>query len=241
MNKLDLSGRVAIVTGGARGIGLAVARRMVASGASVSIWDMDPAKAEESRAALAADGTVTAQVLDLSDELAVAEATAKTLASHGRIDILVNNAGITGGNAPSWEIPVAQWRRVMEVNLNAPFIVASAVMPHMIANGWGRVVNIASVAGKEGNPGQAAYSAAKAGVIALTKSLGKELARTDIRILVAFGLLLTTFTLNVSAIRTRGDAQTDLQRRIAGAVADASQPADLVLVPDGLQELYLPY
>ena len=98
MNKLDLAGRVAVVTGGARGIGLAVARRMVASGAAVSIWDMDPAKAEESRVALAADGTVSAQVLDLSDELAVAEATAKTLAAHGKVDILVNNAGITGGN-----------------------------------------------------------------------------------------------------------------------------------------------
>jgi len=180
MNKLDLAGRVAIVTGGARGIGLAVARRMVASGAAVSIWDADGAKAEESRAALAADGSVSAQVLDLSDEIAVAEATAKTIDAHGKIDILVNNAGITGGNAPSWEIPVAQWRRVMEVNLNAPFIVASAVVPHLLANGWGRVVNVASVAGKEGNPNAAHYSASKAGLIGYTKSLAKELAAKNV-------------------------------------------------------------
>jgi 3-oxoacyl-[acyl-carrier protein] reductase len=180
MNKLDLAGRVAIVTGGARGIGLAVARRMVASGAAVSIWDMDPAKAEESRAALAADGAVSAQVLDLTDEAAVAEATTQTLAEHGKVDILVNNAGITGGNMPSWEIPVAQWRRVMDVNLNAPFIVASAVVPHLLGNGWGRVVNVASVAGKEGNPNAAHYSASKAGLIGYTKSLAKELAQKNV-------------------------------------------------------------
>jgi 3-oxoacyl-[acyl-carrier protein] reductase len=180
VNKLDLAGRVAIVTGGARGIGLAVARRMVASGAAVSIWDMDAAKAEESRAALAADGSVTAEVLDLSDEVAVAEATRRTVAAHGKLDILVNNAGITGGNAPSWEIPVAQWRRVVEVNLNAPFIVASAVVPHLLKNGWGRVVNVASVAGKEGNPNAAHYSASKAGLIGYTKSLAKELAQKGV-------------------------------------------------------------
>ncbi len=180
MNRLDLQGRVAIVTGGARGIGLATARRMVASGAAVSIWDLDPAKAEESRAALAADGTVTTQVLDLTDEIAVAEAAEKTRAAHGKIDILVNNAGITGGNRPSWELPVPEWRRVIEVNLNAPFIVASAVVPHLIANGWGRVVNVASVAGKEGNPNAAHYSASKAGLIGYTKSLAKELAQKGV-------------------------------------------------------------
>jgi len=176
MNKLDMQGRVAIVTGGARGIGLAVARRMVASGAAVSIWDADPAKTEESRAALAAEGRVTAEVLDLTDEVAVAEATAKTAAAHGKIDVLVNNAGITGGNMPVTEIPPEQWRRVMEVNLTAPFLVARAVVPHLVASGWGRVVNVASVAGKEGNPNAAHYSASKAGLIGLTKSLAKELA-----------------------------------------------------------------
>lgn len=180
MNKLDLAGRVAIVTGGARGIGLAVARRMVASGAEVAIWDMDAAKAEESRAALAADGTVSAHVLDLTDEVALEEAAAKTLAAHRKIDILVNNAGITGGNMPSWEIPPAQWRRVVEVNLTAPFLVARVVVPHLLANGWGRVVNVASVAGKEGNPNAAHYSASKAGLIGLTKSLAKELAQRNV-------------------------------------------------------------
>jgi len=180
MNRLDLSGRVAVVTGGARGIGLAVARRMVASGASVSIWDMDPAKTEESRAALAADGTVSAQVLDLTDETAVAMAATQTIAEHGKVDILVNNAGITGGNMPSWEIPVAQWRRVLDVNLNAPFIVASAIVPHLLSNGWGRVVNVASIAGKEGNPNAAHYSASKAGLIGYTKSLAKELAQRNV-------------------------------------------------------------
>ena len=180
MNRLDLSGRVAVVTGGARGIGLAVARRMVASGASVSIWDMDPAKTEESRAALAADGTVSAQVLDLTDETAVAMAATQTIAEHSKVDILVNNAGITGGNMPSWEIPVAQWRRVLDVNLNAPFIVASAIVPHLLSNGWGRVVNVASIAGKEGNPNAAHYSASKAGLIGYTKSLAKELAQRNV-------------------------------------------------------------
>ncbi|MGG5808714.1 SDR family NAD(P)-dependent oxidoreductase [Falsiroseomonas sp. CW058] len=180
MNRLDLAGRVAIVTGGARGIGLAVARRMVVSGASVSIWDLDPAAAEESRAALAADGTVTAEVLDLTDEMAVADAARRTAAAHGKIDILVNNAGITGGNMPSWEIPAEQWRRVIDVNLNAPFIVASAVVPHLLANGWGRIVNVASVAGKEGNPNAAHYSASKAGLIGYTKSLAKELAQRNV-------------------------------------------------------------
>jgi 3-oxoacyl-[acyl-carrier protein] reductase len=176
MNKLDLQGRVAIITGGARGIGLAVARRMVASGAAVSIWDMDPARTEESRAALAAEGRVSAEVLDLTDEAAVAEAVAKTVAAHGHIDILVNNAGITGGNMPVTDIPPEQWRRVIEVNLTAPFLVAQAVVPQLVKNGWGRVVNVASVAGKEGNPNAAHYSASKAGLIGLTKSLGKELA-----------------------------------------------------------------
>jgi 3-oxoacyl-[acyl-carrier protein] reductase len=180
MNKLDLQGRVAIVTGGARGIGLAVARRMVASGAAVAIWDADPARAEESRAALGAEGRVTAEILDLTDEVAVAEATTSTLAAHGKIDILVNNAGITGGNMPVTEIPAAQWRRVVEVNLTAPFLVAQAVVPHLVANGWGRVVNVASVAGKEGNPNAAHYSASKAGLIGLTKSLGKELSRAGV-------------------------------------------------------------
>jgi 3-oxoacyl-[acyl-carrier protein] reductase len=182
MNRLDLAGRVAVVTGGARGIGLAVAERALASGAAVALWDLDAAKLEESRAALAGGpGTVSTHTLDLTDEAAVAAATQATLAAHGgRIDILVNNAGITGGNAPTWQIAPADWRRVIEVNLIAPFLVSRAVVPGMIRAGYGRVVNIASVAGKEGNPNASHYSASKAGLIGLTKSLGKELANSGV-------------------------------------------------------------
>lgn len=187
MNRYDLSGRVAIVTGGARGIGFACARRFLASGAAgVALWDLDDAKLEEARAALSAEGgdgggRVTTHVLDVTDAAATEGAARETLSAHGgRIDILVNNAGITGGNVPTWEIPPEQWRRVIEVNLTAPYLVARAVVPHMVAAGYGRVVNIASVAGKEGNPNAAHYSASKAGLIGLTKSLGKELAQRGV-------------------------------------------------------------
>ncbi len=177
MNRLDLAGRVAVVTGGARGIGLAIARRAVESGATVAIWDMDAAAGAQAAASL---GRASAHALDLTDEAAIGGALAATLAAHRRIDILVNNAGITGGNAPSWELPTAEWRRVIEVNLIAPYLVARAVVPGMIAAGYGRVVNIASIAGKEGNPNASHYSASKAGLIGFTKSLGKELAKTGV-------------------------------------------------------------
>ncbi len=177
MNRIDLAGRVAIVTGAARGIGLAIARRAVESGASVAVWDMDRSAAEAAAASL---GRASAHVLDLTDEAAIGAAQAATLATHGRIDILVNNAGITGGNAPAWELPAAEWKRVVEVNLIAPFLVTRAVVPGMIAAGYGRVVNIASIAGKEGNPNASHYSASKAGLIGFTKSLGKELAKTGV-------------------------------------------------------------
>jgi 3-oxoacyl-[acyl-carrier protein] reductase len=176
MNQIDLQGRTAVITGGAQGIGHATARRMLASGASVALWDINAAQLDAARAALAGAGTVSTAVVELSDEAAVAGATAATLATHGRIDILVNNAGITGGNAPTWELAPEVWRRVIEVNLVAPYLVCRAVVPHMIAAGYGRIVNISSVAGKEGNPNASHYSASKAGVIALTRSLAKELA-----------------------------------------------------------------
>ncbi len=173
MNEIDLAGRVAVVTGGARGIGLALAQRAVASGATVVLWDRDADRLAQAVATLPGASSVT---LDLTDEAAVRDAVARTEAAQGRIDILVNNAGITGGNAPTWDLPVVEWRRVIEVNLIAPYLVSAAVLPGMIARGYGRVVNIASVAGKEGNPNASHYSASKAGLIALTKSLGKELA-----------------------------------------------------------------
>ncbi|MBR0655021.1 SDR family NAD(P)-dependent oxidoreductase [Plastoroseomonas arctica] len=177
MNQIDLAGRVAIITGGARGIGYAIAERAAASGAALALWDMDAAKLAETKAMLEGKGaTVSSHALDLTDQNAVDAAAAATLQHHGRCDILVNNAGITGGNAPTWDLPVAEWRRVIEVNLIAPYLVCRAVIPAMIASGYGRVVNIASVAGKEGNPNASHYSASKAGLIGLTKSLGKELA-----------------------------------------------------------------
>lgn len=177
MNQLDLQGRVAVVTGGARGIGLAVAQRLAASGAAVALWDMDAAKCAEVSPALPGSSV---HILDLTDEAAVRSAAHATEAEHGRVDILVNNAGITGGNAPTWELPAAEWRRVIEVNLIAPYLVAAALVPGMKARGYGRVVNVASVAGKEGNPNASHYSASKAGLIGLTKSLGKELAATGV-------------------------------------------------------------
>jgi 3-oxoacyl-[acyl-carrier protein] reductase len=189
MNRIDLNGRVAVVTGGAQGIGYAIAERMLASGARVVLWDVDGARNDAAVAALGASsvtsssgrgGPVRALAVELTDDAAVAAATARTLAGEGRIDILVNNAGITGGNAVTWELEPAVWRRVIEVNLVAPYLVCRHVVPAMLASGYGRIVNIASVAGKEGNPNASHYSASKAGLIALTKSLGKELATRGI-------------------------------------------------------------
>jgi NAD(P)-dependent dehydrogenase (short-subunit alcohol dehydrogenase family) len=176
----DMKGRVAIITGGARGIGYAAAERMLALGASVALWDIDAARLAESVAALGKLGTVTSDVVQLADEASVAAATKAVVARHGRIDILVNNAGITGGNAKLWELDPKVWRQVVDVNLIGPFLTCHAIVPEMLKNGYGRIVNIASIAGKEGNPNASHYSASKAGLIGLTKSLGKELATSGI-------------------------------------------------------------
>ena len=182
MNAIDLSGRVAVITGGARGIGFATAERLLRSGAKVAIWDIDGARAKQSAKELAALGTVSAHVVELTDESAITHALADTLAIHSRLDIVVNSAGITGGNGLTWELDPKVWRQVLEVNLYAPYLVCRAVVPHMIAAGYGRIVNIASIAGKEGNPTASHYSASKAGLIGLTKSLGKELAQKNIMV-----------------------------------------------------------
>jgi 3-oxoacyl-[acyl-carrier protein] reductase len=180
MNQIDLAGRVAVVTGGAQGIGYAIAQRMLRSGATAVLWDRDAAQLAGAKETLSALGPVDTHAVELTSESAVAAAAQAAVAAHGHVDILVNNAGITGGNAATWELAPAVWREVVEVNLVAPYLTCRAVVPHMVQRGWGRIVNIASVAGKEGNPNASHYSASKAGLIALTKSLGKELAQKGV-------------------------------------------------------------
>jgi NAD(P)-dependent dehydrogenase (short-subunit alcohol dehydrogenase family) len=164
MNQLDFKGRTAVVTGGLIGIGAAIAQRLEASGAKVRIWDVG-------------DNT---DPVNVADQKAVERATTKALAELGRIDVLVNNAGIAGPTAPVVDYPVEDWKRVLDIDLTGPFLCCRAVVPHMVKAGYGRIVNIASVAGKEGNPNAAAYAAAKGGLIAFTKALGKELAKTGV-------------------------------------------------------------
>jgi 3-oxoacyl-[acyl-carrier protein] reductase len=164
MNQLDLKGRTAVVTGGLIGIGAAIVKRLEASGAKVRIWDVG-----------AKDDPV-----DVTDQKSIERATVKAVADLGRIDILVNNAGIAGPTFPVVDYPVADWNKVIDVDLNGPFLCCRAVVPHMVKAGYGRIVNIASIAGKEGNPNAAAYAAAKGGLIAFTKALGKELAKTGV-------------------------------------------------------------
>ena len=180
MNRIDLNERTMVVTGGARGIGYAVAQRALRSGATVALWDIDGERIERARRELAELGNVSAAVVELTDEGSVDAAVTQTLEAHGSIDILINCAGITGGNGTTWELAPDVWRRVIDVNLIGPYLTCRAVVPHMIRQGYGRIVNIASVAGKEGNPNASHYSASKAGLIGLTKSLGKELARHNV-------------------------------------------------------------
>jgi len=163
MNQLDLKGRTAIVTGGLIGIGAAIVERLEASGAKVAVWDVNDA-----------DKT------DVTDPAAIRRALDKTLKQLGRIDILVNNAGIAGPTMPVVDYPIDQWKKVIDIDLTGPFLCCRAVVPHMVKAGYGRIVNIASVAGKEGNPNAAAYAAAKGGLIAFTKALGKELAQSGV-------------------------------------------------------------
>ncbi|MEM7507934.1 MAG: SDR family NAD(P)-dependent oxidoreductase [Pseudomonadota bacterium] len=181
MNKIDLEGRKAIVTGGAQGIGRAIAERFIASGAFVTIWDVDRALSEQTVAELGEDKCSHISV-DLTDWDAVRSAAARSHAEMGRVDILVNNAGIAGANATIADTEPEEWRKVIDLDLNGVFYGCKAIVPMMVEQGYGRIVNTASIAGKEGNPNAAHYSAAKAGVIALTKSLGKETAAHDIAV-----------------------------------------------------------
>lgn len=180
MNKIDLHGRVAVITGGARGIGYAIAERMIVSGAIVILWDIDSAQLKKAEQHLSVSGKVSVNVVELTDQQSVQEATTDVVKHFGKIDILVNNAGITGSNGFTWEIEPDVWRRVIEVNLIAPYLTCRTIVPHMITNGYGRIINVASIAGKEGNPRASHYSASKAGLICLTKSLGKELATKNV-------------------------------------------------------------
>ncbi len=182
MNQIDLNDRCAVITGGAQGIGRAIAERFLVSGAAVSLWDTNSQLLEQATNEMRSAGSVHTACVDITDFAAVQtayEAAAKAL---GRIDILIANAGITGPNQTVWEYPPEAWRQVLDVCLNGTFLCAKAVIPGMIRQNYGRIVNVASVAGKEGNPNASAYSAAKAGVIALTKSLGKELANYNIAV-----------------------------------------------------------
>ncbi|WP_395676077.1 SDR family NAD(P)-dependent oxidoreductase [Inquilinus sp.] len=174
MNRIDLDGKLAVVTGGAQGIGRAVAERFIASGARVVLWDRDQALVEATAKAIGATGVA----IDVTDAAAIAAA----VEAQGQIDILINNAGIAGPSVKTWDYPIDTWRQVIELDLNAVYYCCRAVVPGMIARGYGRIVNVSSIAGKEGNPNASAYSAAKSGVIALTKSLGKELAGQDIAV-----------------------------------------------------------
>lgn len=182
MNQIDLKHRHAVITGGGQGIGLSIATRFLSSGASVSLWDRDAAVLDQACKQLDGNGSVATQVLDVSDPdsvLAAAEAAAE---KHGHIDILVANAGISGPNHPTWEYPIDTWKQIIDINLTGVFLCCRAIVPYMLRQNYGRIVNVASIAGKEGNPNASAYSASKAGVIAFTKSLGKETAGSNIAV-----------------------------------------------------------
>jgi 3-oxoacyl-[acyl-carrier protein] reductase len=180
MNQLDLAGRHAVITGGATGLGFAIAQRMLASGGSVTLWDRDEAAAAKACAQLGAQAQWVA--VDVGSHASVVAATQQTLSRSPAVDALVNSAGITGPNTKVWDYPVDAWAQVMQVNLNGLFYCCRELVPHMRSRNYGRIVNIASVAGKDGNPNASAYSASKAAVIGLTKSLGKETARSGVRV-----------------------------------------------------------
>lgn len=203
VNSINLHGRVAIVTGGSAGIGLAIANRFLASGAQVAIWGRNAQRLKSAEASLADNSRVHATAVDVVDEAAVQGGIESALARFGRLDILVNNAGVLGPRHPIWEYPAKAWREVLEINLTGAFLCSKAAVPHMRRQKYGRVVNIGSASGKDGNPYVSAYSAAKAGLIALTKALAKETA-TD-------GVLVNCITPSAAETEIFG-ALTDQRR-----------------------------
>lgn len=216
------AGQTAIIAGGASGVGRGLAARLTQEGAQVSIWDYDAALLRE---AAAETGATHSAVVDVADEVqvqAAAEASAKAL---GRVDVLVVSAGITGPTTTVWDYPTADWRRVIDVNLNGTFYCCRSVVPHMMKNDYGRIVNISSVAGKEGNPNASAYSTSKAGVIGLTKSLGKELAKTGIRVNC---VTPATFRSPILKQLTQGQIDYMLSRIPIGRIGEIDEVAALV-------------
>jgi 3-oxoacyl-[acyl-carrier protein] reductase len=181
MNNFDLKNRVAIITGGAQGFGLAISKRIIQSGGKVVIWDIDEIAIKSALDEISSEN-LSYKKVDVTNFVEIENALLETEKNHSKIDIFVNNAGITGVNAKVWEYPLDEWKKVIELDLNSTFYCCKAVVPYMIKNNYGRIVNIASIAGKEGNPNASAYSTAKAGVIGFTKSLGKELADKDIAV-----------------------------------------------------------
>tara|TARA_B100000768_G_scaffold135068_1_gene125840 strand:+ start:27 stop:776 length:750 start_codon:yes stop_codon:yes gene_type:complete len=181
MNNLDLKNRVAIITGGAQGFGLAISKRIIQSGGKVVIWDIDETAVESALKEINSKD-LSSKKVNVTNFAEIEKALLETENELGKIDIFVNNAGITGMNAKVWDYPLEEWKKVIELDLNSTFYCCKAVVPHMIKNNYGRIVNIASIAGKEGNPNASAYSTAKAGVIGFTKSLGKELADKNIAV-----------------------------------------------------------
>ena len=181
MNKYNFSKRIAIITGGAQGFGLAITKRIIQSGGKVIVWDIDKEAIEKAQKEINSDN-FNFRIVDVTDFNIVKSSIKEIEEQFGKIDIFVNNAGITGMNAKVWDYPIDEWKKVIELNLNSTFYCCKAIVPHMVKNNYGRIVNIASIAGKEGNPNASAYSTSKAGVIGLTKSLGKELADKNIAV-----------------------------------------------------------
>ena len=247
LNHYDLAGRVAVVTGGARGIGLAVARRLLAGGAGVVLWDLMADRLEQAAASLvcaapragagaagagsgetdagASRASVRTAVVDVTDEASVAQATTAALASFGRIDILINSAGITGPNHPLWEYPPADFARVLQVNVIGTFNCCKAIVPGMLGRGYGRIVNLASLAGKDGTANASAYSASKAAVMAMTKSLGKELATRGI---VVNSVAPAAARTEMLAQMTDEHVKTMLSKSPMGRLVEADEIAAMV-------------